>query len=281
MKKSKKKVLVADQNLQQLVIDEENKLIFKNEEELFDYFKTAIQKTESEYLSLLDQEDLTEEVQEELSMYLEDTLDEPDFVWKDENPDTKMTLHHFIKGFDHHDGFYYIAIAYVNTQDVPTFVLFHFATRDEELIKNYERGELIFDHEFEMLKPGAIEGDALSDGEPFAMGLYAAMLKIRSESDLPQSKFSEYAKYREETIENADEIWKKNDMDGNVLVSFVKEVSDPVMGEMYYVAITLEEPTNQVHALLFSFPTTDESLVDRYRQGENLQAEEVSQESSH
>ncbi len=281
MKKSKKKVLVADHTLQQLVIDEDKKLIFKNEEELFEHFKTAIQKTESEYLSLLDREDLDEEVQEELSMYLEDTLDEPDFVWKDENPETKMTLHHYIKGFDHHGGFYYIVIAYVNAQNVPTFVLFHFATRDEELIKNYERGELIFDQEFEMLKPGAIDGDALSDGEPFAMGLYAAMLKIRSESDIPQTKFVDYAKYREETIESADEIWKKNDMDANVLVTFIKEISDPEIGDLYYVAITLEEPTNQVHALLFSFPTTDESLVDRYRQGENLQAEEVSQESSH
>ncbi|NQZ19758.1 MAG: peptidase, partial [Bdellovibrionales bacterium] len=35
------------------------------------------------------------------------------------------------------------------------------------------------------------------------------------------------------------------------------------------------------HALLFSFPTSDETLVDRYRHGENLQADEVIQESSH
>lgn len=32
---------------------------------------------------------------------------------------------------------------------------------------------------------------------------------------------------------------------------------------------------------MFSFPTNDESLVDRYRHGENLHAEEVVQESSH
>jgi hypothetical protein len=36
-----------------------------------------------------------------------------------------------------------------------------------------------------------------------------------------------------------------------------------------------------VHSLLFSFPTSDTYLLDRYRQGENLQAEEVVQESSH
>lgn len=281
MKKSKKKILAPRKNPDQLVIDQDKKMIFQSEDELVEYFKPAIQKVESEYLSLLDKEDLGEESQEELSMYLEETLDEPDFIWKDENSDLKMELHHYIKGFDHNDGFYYIAIAYVDSNHIPTFVLFHFATRDEELIKNYERGELIFDHEYELIRPGAIEGDALSEGEPFAMGLYAAMLKIRSESDIPQEKFPQFAAYREETIESADEIWKKTDLDGNVLVSFVREVTDPTLGDMYYVALTLEEPTNQVHALLFSFPTTDETLVDRYRQGENLQAEEITQESSH
>jgi hypothetical protein len=281
MKKTKKKIVLRKKTPDRIIIDEDKNLTFQTEEELYEHFKPVIQKVESEYLSLLDKEDLTEEAQEELSMYLEETLDEPDFVWKDENTDHKMELHYYIKGFDHQDGFYYIAIAYVDSHNVPTFVLFHFATRDEELIKNYERGELIYDLEFELLKPGALDGDALSDGEPFAMGLYAAMLKIRSEGDIPQAKFADFAEYREETIESADEIWKKTDMDGNVLVTFIKEVSDATLGEMFYIAITLEEPTNQVHALLFSFPTTDENLVDRYRQGENLQAEEVTQESSH
>jgi hypothetical protein len=281
MKKSKKKILAPKENPNQLVIDKEKKLIFQTEEELFAYFKPAIQKAESEYLSLLDKDDLTEEVQEELSMYLDDTLDDPDFVWQDEVTESNIPLHYYIKGFDQDEGFYYIAIAYVDSNNLPTFVLFHFATRDEELIKNYERGELIYDKEFEMIKPGAIDGDALSDGEPFAMGLYSAMLKIRADGDIPQEKFADFASYREETIESADEIWKKTDMDGNILVVFIKEVSDPNLGEIHYIAITLEEPTNQVHALLFSFPTSDENLVDRYRQGENLQAEEVSQESSH
>jgi hypothetical protein len=47
------------------------------------------------------------------------------------------------------------------------------------------------------------------------------------------------------------------------------------------MVVTEEDTEAQVNSLLFSFPTKDETLVDRYRQGENLEAEEVATESSH
>lgn len=127
-----------------------------------------------------------------------------------------------------------------------------------------------------------MEGDALGEGDPLAMGLYMAMLTVRSEKDIPQDKFHEFADLREDTIENADEIWRKNDLDGNILVSFIKEFPDhETTKDLTYIAVTQEDEESNVHSLLFSFPTTDQSLADRYRQGENLQAEEVSQESAH
>jgi hypothetical protein len=45
--------------------------------------------------------------------------------------------------------------------------------------------------------------------------------------------------------------------------------------------VTIEDTPSSSHALLFSFPTTDENLIGRYRHGENMQAEEVVQEASH
>ena len=108
------------------------------------------------------------------------------------------------------------------------------------------------------------------------------MARLRGEKDIPQDKFQEFADLREDTIENADEIWRKNDLDGNVLVSFIKEYPDhETITDLTYIAITQEDEESNTHSLLFSFPTNDRTLVDRYRQGENLQAEEVSQESAH
>ncbi len=280
--KNKKALTPAKSRSQgKVIVDQEKKLVFSSEEELFKHFAQVIETAEDEYNSLLHEDDIQPEHQHEFEVYLESTLDEPDFIWRDEETIKGLPLHFFIKHVDSHLGFYYIAIAYVDSHQIPTFVFTHFATKDEEIVKNYERGELVFNRIFEDLKSGAIEGDSLSEADPLAIGLFASMLKVRGEKDILQDDFPKYASSREETIESADEIWKKNDVNGEILVAFIKEFSDTEHGDYFYIAMTVEDQSSQVHALLFSFPTNDESLVDRYRQGENLQAEEISQESSH
>lgn len=265
-----------------ILVDEAAGLIFESEKDLFGYFEQAISKLEQEYSSLRSPDDFTDEEQIEREHYLEATLDEPDEVWLDDKTMEDFAIYHFIKSFE--DGaFKYVAVAYVSSEDeYPTFVFIHFPTKDSRIWQNYQRGEMVYDRNFEEVSEGAIEGDALQEGDPLAMGLYQAMLKVRSDKDIPQEKFHDFAELREETIESADEIWRKNDLDGNVLVSFIKEFPDHENAkDLSYIAVTQEDEDSNVHSLLFSFPTTDPSLADRYRQGENLQADEVSQESAH
>jgi hypothetical protein len=114
-----------------------------------------------------------------------------------------------------------------------------------------------------------------------AMGLYLSMLKVRSDQDIPQVQFKDYADLRESTIEDPDEIWRKSDLNGHQMVVFIKEFPDHATPDLTYIVATIEDEGQSVHTLLFSFPTHDATLVDRYRMGENLQAEEVIQESSH
>jgi len=267
-----------------IIVDEAAGLIFESEKDLFGYFQDAINKLESEYQSLRSAEDFTDEEQINREHYLEVTLDEPDEVWMDEKTMEEFAIYHFIKNItEGSDSFTYVAVAYVSSEDeYPTFVFIHFPTKDTRVAQNYQRGELVYDKTFEQVSEGVIEGDALGEGDPLAMGLYLAMLKVRGEKDIPQDKFKDFASLREETIESADEIWRKNDLDGNVLVSFIKEFPDHEdVKDLTYIAVTQEDEDSNVHSLLFSFPTTDRTLVDRYRQGENLQADEVSQESAH
>lgn len=267
-----------------IVVDEPAGLIFESEKELYGYFESAISKLEQEYQSLRSPDDFTDEEQISLEHYLEATLDEPDEVWMDEKTTEEFALYHFIKSFEEgNEAFKYVAVAYVSSEDeYPTFVFIHFPTKDSRVWQNYQRGELVYDKNFEQVASGAIEGDALGEGDPLAMGLYMAMLKVRGDKDIPQEKFQDFANLREETIESADEIWRKNDLEGNVLVCFIKEFPDhEELKDLAYIAVTQEDESSNVHSLLFSFPTTDRTLVDRYRQGENLQAEEVSQESAH
>lgn len=262
-----------------IIIDQKKGLIFANEEELGAYFQAPIEALEEIYQAHRATDDFTDEEQVELESYLELTLDQPDEIWELRDSGFEFPFHFFITD---HGQFHYVAVAYVSTEDEePTFVLFHFPSRGAATVEAFRTGELVYDRRIEQVQAAVLEGDALGDGDPLAMGLYLSMVKVRSEKDIPESEFARCGDLREETIEEPDEIWKKADLDGNVLVSFIREFPDHDIKDLTYVVVTQEDDNTGVHALLFSFPTNDPSLVDRYRQGENLEAEEVVQESSH
>ena len=129
---------------------------------------------------------------------------------------------------------------------------------------------------------GAIEGDALGGGDLLAKGLYGAMLKIRSHDDIPEKDFLRFAAYRPMALQEAEEIYKRRDAQGHIFVSFIKDCEeDATIENLHYIVITLEDEHSNSHPLLFSFPTKDPHLLERYRQGEVVQADEVTQESSH
>lgn len=266
-----------------ILVDEKAGLIFENENSLFGYFKPTIDMLEEEYQALRSADDFNDEEQISKEHYIEACLDDPDEIWLDDKAKSETPVHIFIKEIVEGDvAFKYIALAYVTVEDeYPTFVYLHFPSKDSRLWQNYQRGELAFDREYEKAAIAGIEGDALLEGDSLAIGLYHAMMKVRSEKDIPPEEFKNFADLRDETIESADEIWRKNDLEGNILVSFIKEFPDHEVKDLTYIAVTQEDEGSNVHSLLFSFPTSDNALVDRYRQGDNLQAEEVSHESSH
>lgn len=260
-----------------IVINEEQGLVFANEEQLYAHFEREIETLEREFFELRGTSDISEPEFKRFDTQLERTLDDPDEVWEDdaslgEDRPVYIYIRHF-EGDVHH-----VAACYL-TGASPSFVYLHFPTNDQDLLERYRRGALVFERGNADRALGAIEGDALYENDDLAEGLYRAMLLLRSDKDILEDEFLSYADFREDTLEDADEIWRSSDSLGNVLVSFIKEFTDE--DEFTYVVVTVEDEPSGSHALLFSFPTTDAGLVDRYRHGENLQAEEVTQESSH
>lgn len=276
---------MLEEETEEIIIDQENKLVFKTEEEVLAHFATPISQFEKEFLKLRTEEDYSDDESLEKEDELEDLLQAPDEVWEDQDSLKSTTIYNFIKCFhdeENDEVSYYVAIVYLS-DDVPTFVFLHFPTRFDNVCEHYRRGELVYDRAREEMDHGGVEGDSLSEGDELALGLYKAMLIVRSSQDIEEAVFQNYAELREETIEEADEIWRDTTMSGYTLVSFIKDFSRAEEGAeaLYYIAVTLEDEGTNSHALLFSFPTSDETLVDRYRHGENLQADEVIQESSH
>lgn len=263
-------------SLEKIVIDESEGLVFESESELYNHFSNDIVKLEREFFSLRDEHDIADSKFTEYEENLGVTLENPDEIWEDTSSLQDKAVFIYVKKFE--DDLYHVAACYL-TEETPSFVYLHFPTNNEEMVKKYRRGECIFSPDSRDIALGAIEGDSLYEGDRLAVGLYSAMMMLRHGSDVPETQFLKYASFREVTLEEADEIWRSADSTGNVLVSFIKEVGEDE--ELYYVAVTLEDTPSGSHALLFSFPTTDKGLVERYRHGENLHAEEVVQESSH
>lgn len=266
---------------ERIVIDESRGLVFHTEDELYDHFLPQIQSLEKEYFNLRGEEDVPENDFAKYEILLNQVLDDPDEIWED-----ATSIHGFkVRAYVGHysinkENVYYVALAYA-TGDTPSFVYLHFPSRDLGLVDHFRRGNLIYDRVLKEVENGAVEGDALTEGDDLAVGLYKAMLTLRSERDVREEDFKKFEHLREPTIEEADEIWRSVDLAGNVLVTFIKEFPDEARNDLHYVVVTVEDTASSSHALLFSFPTSDAGLLERYRHGENLQAEEVVQEASH
>ena len=270
-----------------IVIDAGQGLVFKDEEALYEHFESQIQQLEKEFFLKRRASDIQEHDFGVFEFCLPLVLEEPDEIWEDANlvasQDWVRTYIKFfdsVEGIDAQDPFYYVALCRM-TGEIPSFVYLHFPTRDEDLLEDYRRGKLLYDKSSSEALPGALDGDALMEGDSLAEGLYKAMLLLRTEKDIPESEFQGFRQMREDTLEEPDEIWRSTDSQGFVLVTFIKDCTPEGEDPIYYLVITQEDVPSQSHALMFSFPTNDRSLVDRYRHGENLQADEVIQESSH
>jgi hypothetical protein len=297
--KSKRKSIHGGELMKDpIVIDEKHGLVFQSEEELYDHFLPQIQSLEKEYFTSRADDDIAESDFEIYEDLLNQVLDDPDEIWED-----ATTIHGFkVRTYVGHyaaairpadasepidpmnegevETVYYIAMAYV-TGEVASFIYLHFPSHDLSLVDRFRRGNLIYDRVIKEVEAGAVEGDALTEGDDLAVGLYRAMSSLRGEKDIPEEEFKKHEHLRENAIEEPDEIWRSVDLSGNVLVTFIKDFPDEGVADLHYIVVTIEDTASSSHALLFSFPTTDSGLLERYRHGENLQADEVVQEASH
>ncbi len=266
---------------EKIVLDEESGLVFENKDQLFQHFESEITQLEDEFRSFRKSNDIPQKSYPEYEELLTSVLEDPDEIWEDQETLENQVLYHFLGAYEDEDRtVFYVAVAHM-VEEVPVFVFLHFPTYHEEILEAYRRGEMIYDRTVKEVELGAVEGDALSEGDELAVGLYKSMLKVRSEQDVKEAQFHEFVHLRAITIEDADEIWRSTDYKGHVLVTFFKEFSDEEQKELYYLVVTVEDAPSNSHVLLFSFPTYDKHLVERYKHGENLQADEVVQESSH
>lgn len=287
-KKTKKKNSKPDEKI---VIDEAKGLIFSDEKEIYNHFLPQIEALEKEYEKIALDSEPEGVTFTKHEFYLTQVLQDPEEVWVSTEVFPDVPIGMFMGKYKLDDDestsgdgtaksieFHYIALTYF-VRDVPKFVFLHFPVFDPAVVEKYKRGIKIFDRATGGATQYEETVDALSEGDEFAVGLYQAMLKLRSNKDIPEEEFSRYLVHREKTIEEPDEVWKFTDSQGHVIVRFIKQIMDE--DGAVYIVTTLEEEASESQYLLFSFPTTDQNLVDRFRQGESLEAVSYTREESH
>ncbi len=280
--KQRVKVARPKGKVKQIIVDSDLGLVFKSEDEMLKHFAPLVSKFEAEYQAKNDTHEVDLNQISNLETILNDTLDAPDEVWKDDSSGVgSAPVFIFIRKLIDLKATH-VVLAHVTQSDEPRFIYYQLISANPLVIEGYRKGDLVYDQILEQLEYAMIDGDALSEGDFMAVGLFKSMVTLRSDQDIANDKFISYGlKFREATIQEADEIWRSLDSSGNVLVTFIKECQGEGGAEFHYVVVTQQEADTGVHVLLFSFPTHDEHLLDRYRLGENLHAEEVEQESSH
>lgn len=274
-----KKVIEKDEAI---LIDEETDLLFCSEDCLYQHFSTPIDDLEKEYLALRGEKDIAREDFQKYEELLGNLLEGPDEIWEDSETVKDTNLHIYIGEFQvEEQTIYYVAVLR-ETEGNPSFVFLHFPTTEMKLLEQYRRGKLIYSRSQSEIEVDASDEDALSEGDELARGHFESMLKVRNKKDIPEDEFGDYLKYRQETIEEADEMWRHSDLEGNTFVHFIKdfEIEGQARG-ISYIVVTIEDVVSGSHFILFSFPTKDPALAERYRQGEMLNSEEPTKQESH
>lgn len=265
-----------------IIIDEETDLVFCSEDCLYQHFATPIENLEKEHLAIRDEKDIPREDFQKYEELLGNLLEGPDEIWEDTESVPNINLHIYIGEFQVEEQTVYYSAVLRETEGSPSFVFLHFPTTDMKLLEQYRRGKLIYTRSQSEIEVDASDEDALSEGDELARGHFDAMLKVRNKTDIPETEFSDYLKYRQESIEEADEMWRHADTEGNTFVHFIKEFetennTDPLS----YIVVTIEDVVSGSHFILFSFPTKDPQLLERYRQGELLNSENPQKQESH
>ncbi len=273
----KKKVKVEETSL--IVIDPYKNLEFSNEKELHQFFSEDISKIEKFVSGHRVKGDVPKKEWDQYDELLDETLNDPDEIWEN-NKILDQTYFIYLRDFPKEQLFYLVFAYCVDAE--PSFIYFHLPSRSDKLIQLLTQGELIYDRSIKDVYAGSVDGDALGDGDEVARGLYSAMLKLRSDEDISESDFRAYAGLRELCLGEPDEMWRSSELQSFTQLIFIRYFhDDPELKNLSYVVVSLEDPQSESHILLFSFPTTDPALLERYRLGDNLQVEQVVQEGSH
>lgn len=248
-------------------VEESANRYFCSEKCIRSYYDPMAEYYRRQMLEIRDPHDISEGDFTDYESYAPLCLSNPDEVWVD-TTEFGETISYYLANFTNEGGKFTYVVACFCLEDEPTYILLSFPTRDKKLAEEFRRGEKLElkEEDEEVAEPEvspvlaedflARQGNAIEE----------EMLRHRDPSDIPHKEFEEYLHLVDQTIENPDEVWELQDEGDNPLLTLISQHEE----NLHYVVIcTFDSSQGQESwRVIYSFPTRDPALVQRYRRGQ-------------
>lgn len=256
--------LGADEKI--VYVEESSSRFFCSEKCIRSYYDPMAEHYRKEMLEIRDPHDISEADFGDFESYAPLCLSNPDEIWVD-NTEFGEAITYFLANFTNEGGkFTYIVMCFCLEAE-PTYILLSFPTRDKKLVEEFRRGEKmeLKEDDTETAEPGAspvLEEEFLAHQ---GGAIEEEMLRHRSKGDIPADEFDEYTHCVDQTIENPDEVWELQDEGDNPLLTLISQPEE----NLHYVVICTYDASQGQDSwrVIYSFPTRDPMLVQRYRRG--------------
>lgn len=254
---------------------------FCNEKCIESYFKLVtedLENTEKKFRKKYALE--TEECLEYLNdvSIMEAVMTEPDEMWCLENG-IKEEMFSFIKKFelDQKNPFYVVVLCTI-FDTYPGYVLLSTVTESKFLMEEFRIGEEVSIEEH-FGDSADEDGMAITNSEVELIDkkksdILANHIDNLSVADIPVDKYELYEEYLELTMDNPDQVFKRDDEEGDTLFTYIKAYDKQGVSFYYFVVcmkLDMEgSEGEEVIVPILTFPSVDGDLYRLYHQGEQV-----------
>ena len=258
--------LGADEKV--VYVEENSTRFFCSEKCIRAYYDPMGEHYRKQMLEVRDPHDIPHADFNEYESYAPLCLANPDEIWAD-NTETGESVTYFLSNFTNEGGkFTYIVMCFCLELE-PTYILLSFPTRDKKLVEEFRRGEKVEVQEPDEANPEPEVSPVLTEDFLARQGnaIEEEMLRHRNSKDIPKKEFEEHAHLLDQTIENPDEVWELEDEGENTLLTLISQHGD----NLHYIVIcTYDQNAENQESwrVIYSFPTNDPAMVQRYRRGQ-------------
>lgn len=209
--------------------------------------------------------------------YIEQVLRNPDEIWMDSNS-LNEDYYSLISKVEEDDGPVYFIILCFMYNKRPSFIILTTVTKDVDFVNEFRVGNSMDTSEYKDtsdeigMESLQLDPEIITGLENKKSILIAELLQDRNDKDVPFEEFYLYEEVYQATLETPDEVYWRQDDDGDILYTYIKSHERDGIAYYYFViCMKVAAEWKGMHETLLpvlSFPSTESDIYKKYRLGE-------------